>query len=190
MEDLNNIIKKTIEILREGGVILYPTDTVWGIGCDATNSEAIQKIKSIKKTGEKSGMLILLDSASKLEYYIKEVPEIAWDLNELSEKPITIIYPGARNVSRELLADDGSLGIRIVRDDFCSNLVTRFRKPLVSTSANISGRETPASFHDIDKTIKESVDFIVPLHQDDRHKKTASSIIKLEIDGQFKIIRP
>lgn len=189
MAGLNNIIKKTAEILSEGGIILYPTDTVWGLGCDASNSEAVKKIYSIKKSNEKSGMLVLLDSYSKLSFYVREVPEIAWELTEVSDKPLTLIYPGARNVAKELLAEDGSLGIRIVDDDFCTGLISRFRKPVVSTSANISGEGSPGTFSEISDEIKEAVDYIVPLHQDDIYKKTASSIIKIEVDGQFKIIR-
>lgn len=189
MTNFNNIIKEAVNILRDGGVILYPTDTIWGLGCDATNSDAVKKINDIKKRTDKHGMIILLDTASKLPYYVKQVPEIAWQLNEVSDSPLTLVYPGARNVAPEIIASDGSLGIRIVEDEFCSALIARLRKPLVSTSANITGDATPENFIEISEEIKKSVDYIVPLRQEERRGKTASPIIKIEIDGQFKIIR-
>ena len=189
MTTFNNIIKEAVNILREGGVILYPTDTIWGLGCDATNSEAVKKIYSIKERADRHSMLILIDTASKLPYYVKQVPEIAWQLTEVSNTPLTIVYPGARNIAPELIATDGSIGIRIVEDEFCSTLVARLKKPLVSTSANVTGGAAPGNFINISNKIKESVDYIVPLRQEEKDKKTASSIIKIEIDGQFKIIR-
>lgn len=189
MNTFNNIIRETIDVLCNGGVILYPTDTLWGLGCDATNSEAVKRIYRIKQRTDKHSMLILLDTESKLTYYVKQVPEIAWQLTEVSDSPLTIVYPDARNVTPELIANDGSLGIRIVNDKFCSALIAKFKKPLVSTSANITGESSPSNFMEISKKIKESVDYIVPLHQEETEKKTASSIIKIEIDGQFKIIR-
>lgn len=189
MKAYHDIINRAIDILRQGGVILYPTDTIWGLGCDATNDDAIERIYAIKQRNESKSMLILLDTDSKLPYYVRRVPDIAWQLIDVSDNPLTLIYPGARNVSPGLLADDGSLGIRIVNDDFCADLVARLRKPLVSTSANIAGEKPPANFSEISDEIKDSADYIVPLRQNEKHKKTASSIIKLEIDGQFKIIR-
>lgn len=134
-------------------------------------------------------MLVLLDTASKLPYYVKQVPEIAWQLTEVSDSPLTLVYPGARNVAPELIASDGSLGIRIVEDEFCSRLIARLKKPLVSTSSNITGDAAPENFMKISEKIKKSVDYIVPLRQEEKGKKTASPIIKIEIDGQFKIIR-
>ncbi len=189
MAGINDIIKECVEVLRKGGVILYPTDTIWGLGCDATNSNAVKKIYNIKKRDDKQGMLILLDSESKLPYHVKEVPGIAWQLIEVSDQPLTLIYPGARNIAPELIADDGSLGIRIMEDEFCALLIARLRKPLVSTSANITGETAPVNYMEINNKIKEAVDYIVPLRQDEADMKTASSIIKIEIDGQFKIIR-
>lgn len=189
MTAFNNIIKEAVNILREGGVILYPTDTIWGLGCDATNSDAVRRIYSIKQRADRHGMLILIDTASKLPYYVEQVPEIAWQLAEVSVSPLTIVYPGARNVAPELIATDGSLGIRIVDDEFCSTLIARLKNPLVSTSANITGDKAPQNFMGISEKIKEAVDYIVPIRQEETEKKTASSIIKIEIDGQFKIIR-
>ncbi|MDT8402228.1 MAG: L-threonylcarbamoyladenylate synthase [Bacteroidales bacterium] len=189
MPVLNDILREATEVLRGGGVILYPTDTIWGLGCDATNSDAVKKIYGIKRRDDSQSMLVLLDTASRLPYYVRQVPEIAWQLTEVSDSPLTIIYPGARNVAPELIAGDGSLGIRIVEDEFCSSLISRLRKPLVSTSANISGESNPGNFMEISEKIKESVDYIVPLRQEETYNKTASSIIKIEIDGQFKIMR-
>ena len=189
MSSINDIIKEAVEVLRKGGVILYPTDTIWGMGCDATNSDAVKKIYRIKQRADKHSMLILIDTESKLSYYVKQVPEIAWQLTEVSDNPLTIVYPGARNVAPELIASDGSLGIRIVENELCSSLISRLKKPLVSTSANVTGDASPENFMEISEKIKESVDYIVPLRQEETDKKTASSIIKIEIDGQFKIIR-
>jgi len=189
MAGINDIIKESIHVLRNGGVILYPTDTIWGLGCDATNSDAVRKIYKIKNRDDRQSMLILLDTESKLPYHVKEVPDIARQLIEVSDGPLTLIYPGARNIAKELIADDGSLGIRIVEDEFCTSLIARLRKPIVSTSANITGEEAPRNYFEISEKIKEAVDYIVPLRQDETDMKTASSIIKIEIDGQFKIIR-
>ncbi|MFO7911645.1 MAG: L-threonylcarbamoyladenylate synthase [Desulfotignum sp.] len=189
MKDHRDIIRKTVDILRKGGVILYPTDTVWGLGCDATNTDAVRRIYRIKQRTDEKSMLVLLDTESRLQYYVKEVPEIAYQLTEVSDGPLTLIYPGARNISPELTASDGSLGIRITDDEFCSGLIARLGKPLVSSSANISGDPTPAIFDEISDIIKESVDYIVPLRQDEITRSKPSSIIKIEIDGQFKIIR-
>lgn len=189
MSDYRNIIKTTTDILFKGGIILYPTDTIWGIGCDATNETAVQKIYEIKQRTDSKSMLVLLDSINKLSGYIREIPGPAIELIEVSDKPLTIIYPEARNLASNLIAKDGSIGIRIIEDDFCTRLLERFRKPIVSTSANISGMESPSCFTEISEEIKDAVDYIIPLRQNDTNTKIASSIIKLEIDGRFKIIR-
>ncbi|HCC71568.1 MAG TPA: threonylcarbamoyl-AMP synthase [Bacteroidales bacterium] len=186
---MKEIIRNTADILRDGGIILYPTDTIWGLGCDATNSKAVKKIYNIKQRDDSHSMLILLDTVSRLQYYVKQVPDIAWQLIEAGDSPLTLVYPGVRNIAPALISGDGSLGIRIVKDDFCSELISRLRKPIVSTSANITGDAPPGSYADITEKIKESVDYIVPLRQDETKSKTASSIIKIEINGQFKIIR-
>lgn len=182
-------IKKACEVLQNGGVILYPTDTVWGVGCDATNEEAVAKIYKIKQRADSKAMLTLLDTSAKLDYYTAELPEIALDLIELSEKPLTIIYPDAKNVAPNLIAEDGSLGIRITKEAFSQRLCQRLRRPLVSTSANIHGQATPSCFREISDGIKQAVDYVVSYRQDDCSKASPSSIIKLGKGGLIKIIR-
>ena len=182
-------IKKALEILKSGGVILYPTDTVWGLGCDATNEAAVSKIYSIKKREDSKSMLVLLNNSTRISAYIREVPEIAWELIDAAINPITLIYPGAKNLAKNLIAEDGSIGIRIPDDEFCCELIKRFGKPIVSTSANISGEKTPSVFDEISDEIKDSADYIVEWRQDDYTKKPPSSIIKLGEGGLFKIIR-
>lgn len=182
-------IKKAFEVLVSGGLILYPTDTIWGIGCDATNEEAVHRVYELKRRVDSKALITLFDNPIKLDYYIDEVPSIAWDLIELSEKPLTIIYDGARNVAPNLMAEDGSLAIRITKEKFSQELCKRFRKALVSTSANISGEPAPANFDDISEEIKQGVDYIVKYRQDDTSKSKASSIIKLGKTGEVKIIR-
>ncbi len=183
-------IKEALKVLREGGVILYPTDTIWGLGCDACNEKAVQKIYDIKKRADSKSMLCLVDNPSKLDIYIKEVPEVAWDLiEENSGKPLTIIYPSAKNLAKNLVAQDGSIGIRVIKEPFCEKLIAMLRNPLVSTSANISGEPAPQSFQDISKEIIEAVDYVVTYRQDDTNKAQASSILKLSQGGLFEIIR-
>jgi L-threonylcarbamoyladenylate synthase len=182
-------IKKAVEVLRAGGVILYPTDTVWGLGCDATNEEAVKRIFEIKKRADAKAMLVLIDSSGKLESYVEEVPDMAWDLIELTEKPLTIIYPEARNLAKNLIAEDNSIGIRVTSEPFSRNLCTQFRKPIVSTSANVSGEPTPASFNQISAEIKNAVDYVVNFRQDDSSQPKPSSIIKLGKGNLIQIIR-
>ena len=182
-------IKKAFEVLVSGGLILYPTDTIWGIGCDATNVEAVHRVYELKRRVDSKALITLLDNPIKLDYYIDEVPSLAWDLIELSEKPLTIIYDGARNVAPNLMAEDGSLAIRVTKEKFSQEVCKRFRKALVSTSANISGEPAPANFDDISEEIKQGVDYIVKYRQEDTSKSKASSIIKLGKTGEVKIIR-
>ncbi|MCT4615972.1 MAG: L-threonylcarbamoyladenylate synthase [Marinifilaceae bacterium] len=182
-------IKKAIETLNNGGIILYPTDTIWGLGCDATNKEAVQKIYEIKKRAESKSMLVLMENPNLLDRYIEEVPEVAWDLIEYADKPLTIIYDGAKNLASNLIADDGSIGIRISSEEFTQELIARFRKPIVSTSANISGEKAPSIFSEISEEIKESVDYIVEYRQNDNSKQKSSSIMKLGCGGEIQIIR-
>lgn len=186
---MNEDINKALEILKEGGIILYPTDTIWGIGCDATNEDAVKKIYEIKKREDSKSMLVLLDNPGKLQSYIDEVPEIAWDIIETTTKPITIIYPNARNLAKNLVAEDNSIGIRITDEDFTKNLIFRFKKPIVSTSANISGDKSPMNYGEISDFIKDSVDYIVGYRQEETANPKPSSIIKLGIKGEIKIIR-
>lgn len=176
-------------MLVSGGLILYPTDTIWGIGCDATNEDAVRRVYELKRRVDSKALITLLDNPIKLDYYIDEVPSLAWDLIELSEKPLTIIYDGARNVAPNLMAEDGSLAIRVTKEKFSQELCKRFRKALVSTSANISGEPAPANFDDISEEIKQGVDYIVKYRQEDTSKSKASSIIKLGKTGEVKIIR-
>lgn len=188
-ESLREEIKKACEVLQKGGIILYPTDTVWGIGCDATNEEAVRKVYEIKRRTDSKAMLVLVDSDVKVDYYVQDVPEVAWDLIEYATKPLTIIYDGARNLAPNLLAEDGSVGIRVTSEEFSKQLCFRFRKAIVSTSANISGQPSPACFSEIQDEIKESVDYIVGYRQDEPAGAKPSSILKLGKGGVVKIIR-
>ncbi len=182
-------IQKALEILYNGGIILYPTDTIWGIGCDATNEEAVKRVYEIKKREDSKSMLILLDNPNKINSYVSEVPEIAWDLIDCSNKPMTIIYPGAKNLAKNLISENGTIGIRITAEEFSNNLVLRFRKPIVSTSANISGKPSPKHFSDITEEIKNAVDYIVNYKQNETENHHPSSILKLGIGGEIEIIR-
>jgi L-threonylcarbamoyladenylate synthase len=182
-------IKAALEVLQKGGVILYPTDTIWGLGCDAANEEAVRRIYAIKNREDSKSMLVLMENAALLERYVDEVPEIAYDLIELSDKPLTIIYDGARNMAKDLIAEDGSIGIRITAEKFSSELIRRFKRPIVSTSANISGKPSPACFDEIDSEIIDAVDYVVKYRQDDAQKAIPSGIMKLGRGGEIKIIR-
>lgn len=184
-----NDIAKAVEVLRSGGIILYPTDTIWGIGCDATNPAAVRRIYDIKQREDAKSMLILMENPNLLNSYITEVPEIAWDLIDVAESPLTIIYPGAKNLALNLLSQDGSVGIRITNEAFTQQLIQRFRKPVVSTSANISGQKSPRNFNEISDEIKRAVDYIVGYRQDDFSIANPSGIIKLGVGGQIEIIR-
>lgn len=183
-------LKKALETLQKGGVILYPTDTVWGLGCDATNEEAVKRIYELKRRSDAKSMLVLVDSASRIESYVREVPDMAWDLIEVTDKPLTIIYPEAKNLAKNLLAEDGSIGIRVSGEQFSKMLCARFKRPIVSTSANISGDPSPAFYAEISDEIKQLVDYIVQYRQDDWTPAKPSSIIKLDIGNVIKIIRP
>lgn len=175
--------------MQAGGIILYPTDTIWGIGCDATNEKAVQRVYELKKRMDNKAMLVLTDSSAKLNMYASDIPDIAWDLIEVTDKPLTIIYAHAKNLAPNLLGEDGSVGIRVTNEPFSHKLCERFRKPLVSTSANVSGEPSPAHFGEISDAIKEGVDYIVKYRQDDRVKAQPSHIIKLGDGGVVQIIR-
>ena len=175
--------------MREGGVILYPTDTIWGIGCDATNEDAVRRVYEIKQRQDSKAMLELGDSSVKVEFYVQDVPEVAWDLIDLADKPLTIIYSGARNLAANLLAEDGSVGIRVTNEDFSKRLCQQFRKAVVSTSANISGQPSPRNFSEISEEVKSAVDYIVGYRQEEMSNPKPSSIIKLDKGGVIKIIR-
>ena len=182
-------IKKACEVMAAGGIILYPTDTIWGIGCDATNEKAVQRVYELKRRADNKAMLVLMDSEAKLDRYVSDVPDIAWDLISVSDKPLTIIYSSAKNLATNLLGADGSVGIRITNEEFSKKLCERFRKPLVSTSANVSGEPSPANFSEVSEVIKEGVDYIVSYRQDDMSKAPPSGIIKLGAGGLVQVIR-
>lgn len=182
-------IKKACQVMMEGGVILYPTDTIWGIGCDATNEEAVKRVYEIKQRSDSKAMLVLIDSPAKLNYYVKDVPSVAWDLIDVADKPLTIIYSGARNLAPNLLAEDGSVGIRVTGEEFSKRLCQQFRKAIVSTSANVSGQPSPQNFSEISEEIKAAVDYIVDYRREETTQAKPSSIIKLDKGGVIKIIR-
>jgi L-threonylcarbamoyladenylate synthase len=186
---MNEDIKKAIEVLNRGGLILYPTDTVWGIGCDATNEAAVQKVFELKQRADSKALLVLIDNPMRLEVYLRTVPEIAWELIDVADKPLTIIYDEAKNLAANLLSEDGSVGIRVTREAFSQKLCERFRRPIVSTSANVSGQPTPSCFSEIDPLIVQGVDYVVEYRQDDQTKSKPSSIIRLGNGGQIQVIR-
>lgn len=175
--------------MNEGGVILYPTDTIWGIGCDATNEEAVRRVYRIKQRSDSKAMLVLVDSPVKVDFYVQDVPEVAWDLIEVADKPLTIIYSGARNLAFNLIAEDGSVGIRVTNEEFSKRLCQQFRKAIVSTSANISGQPSPANYSEITEELKSMVDYVVGYRQEEMGHPKPSSIIKLDKGGVIKIIR-
>jgi L-threonylcarbamoyladenylate synthase len=186
---LRDEVAKALKIVQEGGIILYPTDTIWGIGCDATNTEAVKKIFKLKHRDEAKSMIILLDTENKLQSYVREVPSIAYDLMEYAENPLTLVMPGAKNISPALISEDGSVGIRVAKHDFCQQLIQRLRKPLVSTSANISDKPSPQNFDQIDQEIIDGVDYVVDLEQHITELKKPSTIMRLQPDGRFEFIR-
>ncbi len=186
--DINTEVFNAFEIIKNGGIILYPTDTVWGIGCDATNEEAIQKIYALKQRVETKSMIVLLNGERMMYNVFKEVPEVAWQILDLSEKPTTLILDNPRNVAKNIIAEDQTLGVRIVTEPFCFKLMERMKKPLVSTSANISGMFTPKTFKEISPEIIKGVDYVVNLHHEKICDKP-STIIKITNDSQVKVIR-
>lgn len=182
-------VNEALNCLKKGGLILYPTDTVWGIGCDATNSEAVAKIYSLKRREDSKSMLVLVNNEVALERLVPEIPEVTWELLEVANRPLTIIYDNVHSVAPNLLAADGSLGIRITNEKFSKELCRRLGRPIVSTSANISGEKSPAFFKEINDEIKKGVDYVVKYSQDDQESSSPSNIIKLSKGGVIKIIR-
>ena len=199
-------LEEAVRVLRAGGVIVYPTDTVWGIGCDATNEEAVRKVYALKRRADSKSMLVLLDASGKLQGYVDEVPEMAWELLECTDplqlplqrgrenmepiRPLTIIYPGAKNLAKNLIAEDGSVGIRITQEPFSKALCERLRRPIVSTSANISGEPAAKTFRQISEDILQQADYVCFYRRDDEKEKQPSSIIKLGLHNEIQIIRP
>jgi len=187
---MENDLRKSLAVLRRGGIILYPTDTIWGLGCDATNQEAVDRLSEIKKRKDNLGLLVLIDDPERLSDYVAEIPEIAWELVTMSDQPLTIVYPGGINLPVNVLHSDGSVGIRVTGDNFCRELIRRFGKPVVSTSANISGEPFPSTFADITEEIKSRADYIVKWRQKDQSAKNPSPVVKLGLKGEIEIIRP
>ena len=188
MDTFQNEVNECHKILREGGLILYPTDTVWGIGCDATNPEAVQKVYQLKKREDSKALICLVGNQAMLERHVKEVPDVAYDIIDLATKPTTIVFDEPKGIAENLVADDNTLAIRVASDKFCQYLINKFGKPIVSTSANISGEPTPKQFKDIAPEILKGVDYVVNL-PDVNKNPSPSSIIKLSNDGQVKVIR-
>lgn len=182
-------IKKAVEVLKKGGIILYPTDTIWGIGCDATNPKAVNKLIQIKNRPKEFSFIILLENRNKILNYVEEVPDILWDLLDSFDTPTTIIYPQAIRLAKNVVANDGSIAIRIVTEEFCCKLLSAFDRPLVSSSANFSGEASPVMFRDISPLLKEKVDYIVKSNQSKLNKVKASTIIRLKMNGEFDVIR-
>ena len=192
-------LQQAVRVLRAGGVIVYPTDTVWGIGCDATNEDAVRKVYALKHREDSKSMLVLLDGAGKLQGYVEHIPDAAWDLLEctahdrdsqgLQPRPMTIIYPGAKNIAPNLIAEDGSIGIRITQEPFSKALCEQLHRPVVSTSANISGEPTAKNFRQISQAVLDAADYVCRYRRNDETEKRPSSIIKLGIDNQIQIIR-
>ena len=188
-EGYRDDIKNALKVLRDGGVILYPTDTIWGLGCDATRAEAVRRIYDIKKRADSKSLIVLVNSVTMLSRYVDNPPDIALELAEMAEKPLTVVYDRGRGLAEGVTSDDGSVGVRICSDPFCDELLNAFRKPLVSTSANISGSEAPAVFDEISEEIKAAVDYVCVWRQDDRRRAAASSVIKISSNGVIKILR-
>lgn len=186
---MSSDIQQCIDTLRKGGIILYPTDTVWGIGCDANNTDAIEKVFNLKGRSSAKALIVLVGTEIMLERSVKDMPEMAWNLIEVAEHPLTIIYDQVNNIANTAKAEDGSCGIRLPKDSFCQKLVKRYGKPIISTSANISNEPTPSDFSTIDERILNGVDFVVNYRQNDSVSQQASNVIKLKNNGEIKIIR-
>jgi len=184
-DDLN----KALETLKNGGLILYPTDTIWGIGCDATNAEAVEKIFALKGRDKQKSMIVLLHNDNQLASYVNDIPEVAYNLIEYNERPLTIVYSNAKNLAANVPAEDGSIGIRVVKHPFCEHLLQRFKKPIISTSANISGGPLPKSFADISERIIDGVDYVVAYQQEVKGDGISSTVMKLDPSGKFEFLR-
>lgn len=187
---LKQEIDNALKVLLSSGTLLYPTDTLWGIGCCATDLVAVRKISSLKNREQDKSYILLVNNFQMLERYVKDIPNVAYDLIELADKPLTIVFSTPQNLPTELLAPDGSIAIRIVKHEFCQKLIEKLKKPLISTSANFSGMASPACFDDIDKRLIEQIDYVVQLEQELVSEKKASSIIQIQPNASFKILRP
>ncbi len=188
-EKLKEEIEKSVTLLRQGKILLYPTDTIWGIGCDATNAKAVERVYKLKNRHEQKSMIVLLADKEKIQDFVEDVPPIAYDLIENAASPITIVYEKAKNLPKNLVASDGTIAIRVVKGDYCTAVIRELGKPMVSTSANISGEPAPGTFGQISETIKERVDYVVDVHRTRIRSVRPSTILKLETNGTFKILR-
>lgn len=182
-------IAQALETMQRGGVILYPTDTIWGLGCDATNAEAVARIYAIKQREDAKALISLVDSEAKIQFYVPDVPDVAWDLIELSERPLTIVYDNVRHLAENLKAEDGSAALRVTKEEFSRTLCMRMKRAVVSTSANISGQPAPRRFADISPEVLEAVDYVCTSRRDEPDNGQASSIIKLSASSEITIIR-
>lgn len=188
-KDIAEDIRQAVETLRRGGLILYPTDTIWGIGCDASNADAVRRVYELKRRDDSKALICLVDSAGRMQRYLRQVPDVAWDLIEYAEKPLTLILDGAVNLAPNLIAADGSIGMRVTREAISHELCYRFQKAVVSTSANLSGEPSPGNFTEVAPEILQGVDYVMKCRQNDLSKARPSQIIKLGIDGRVQIIR-
>jgi L-threonylcarbamoyladenylate synthase len=186
---MSPVITQALDVLQRGGLLLYPTDTLWGLGCDATNEQAVEKIFALKRRADSKSLIVIADSMGMVERYVQRVPEIAYSLVEIALQPLTIIYPQAAGLAPNVTAADGSVAIRVVQHDFCRALLHRFKKPVISTSANVSGAPAPTSFRDIAEVIKQGVDFVAPAAMDRGATGKPSSILKLGLTGEVKVVR-
>lgn len=182
-------IRAAVDVLRQGGTILYPTDTIWGIGCDATNPDAVRKVFEIKQREDSKALICLVDSPGRLQRYVRNVPDVAWDIIDLATRPTTVILNGSQGLAPNLLAEDGSVGLRVTSEVFSHTLCYRFQKPIVSTSANLSGEPSPQTFADIDPAIIAAVDYVCLSRQRDTSRHEPSAIIKLGPTGEVQVIR-
>ena len=182
-------INKAVQVLKNGGIIIYPTDTIWGIGCDATNPKAVKRIHQLKKRTEKKTFIVLVAHENQITDYADDVPEIAWDLLESYDKPLTIIYNNAKNLAKNLIREDSTIAMRVTHDEFSKRLVETFGKPIVSTSANFSGDKNPLTFKMISEEIKNGSDLVVDLYHNSMNEMKPSTIIKFHKNGEFEIIR-
>lgn len=188
-ENYTDDIRTAVEVMNRGGVILYPTDTIWGIGCDATNPEAVKRVYEIKRRDDSKALITLVDSEAKIEFYVRDVPNVAWNLIDVSDSPLTLIYDGARNLAPNLIADDGSVAIRLTKEPFSSRLCRAFRRAIVSTSANVSGEPSPKTFSQISEEVLSAVDYVCTSRRNEREPHKPSSVIKIGAGGEIKIIR-
>jgi L-threonylcarbamoyladenylate synthase len=186
---MQNTYHEAIQTLKSGGVLLYPSDTIWGLGCDVRNEQAIDKILALKNRPSTKGLIVLISKIEQLSEYVEQVPDLAWDLVEFAEDPLTIVYPKGKNVSPALLGTDGSIAIRLVKDEFCKGLIYRYQRAIVSTSANLSGELSPINFAGIAPSIVSGVDGILKNPVGDRPAKKASKIVQLGLHGDYKLIR-